>query len=66
VLINPQDEIGPALQAQLLIDRLAAPVFPDLVLAPHGEAGLATIGKGLAFLVMSSRHWLGRYAPVLP
>lgn len=66
VLINPQDEIGPAVQAQLLIDRLAVPVFPDLVLAPHGEAGLSVIGKGLAFLVMPLRHWLGRYAPVLP
>jgi len=65
VLITPQDEIGPAVQTQLLIDRRSAPVFPELVLAPHGEADLTAIGKGPVFLVMSWQHRLGRCAPVL-
>ena len=66
VPITPEDEIGPAVQTLLLIDCLAVRVFPELVLAPHGEAGLTAIGKGLAFLAVSPQHWLGRYAPVLP
>ena len=66
VPITPEDEIGPAVQTQLLIDCLAVRVFPELVLVPRGEAGLTAIGKGLVFLVMSPQLWLGRYAPVLP
>ena len=66
VLINPEDDIGPSVQTQLLIDRVTAPVFPEIVAAQGTAAALAAIAKGPVFLVVTSRQWQDGYAPVLP
>ena len=66
VLINPEDDIGPSVQTQLLIDRVTAPVFPEIVAAKDITAAIAAIAKGTVFLVVTSRQWRDGYAPVLP
>jgi energy-converting hydrogenase Eha subunit A len=66
VLFNPDDDIGPAVQTQLLIDRLAAPEFPELIMMRDATGPLAFIGKGPVFLGVPSDLWLGSYAMGLP
>jgi hypothetical protein len=66
VLLDPEDDIGPAVRTRLLIDRLNAPDFPEIVEAKGGRAAPAAIGKGPVFLVRPSKQWLREDAPVLP
>jgi hypothetical protein len=66
VLLNPDDDIGPAVQTQLLIDRLAAPVFPELIRMRGATGPLAFIRNGPVFLVVPSNLWTGTYATGLP
>ena len=66
VLLNPADNIGPAVRTQLLIDRLAAPAFPDLIMQGDATGPLAFIGKGPVFLLVPSDLWLGSFAIGLP
>ena len=66
VLFNSDDDIGPAVQTQLLIDRLAAPEFPELIMLRDATDPLAFLGKGPVFLLVPSDLWLGSYAIGLP
>ena len=66
VLVNPEDDIGPAVLTQLLIDRVTAPLFPEIIETKDGTAVLAVIGQGPVFLVLTARAWLREDAPVLP
>jgi hypothetical protein len=66
VLLDPADGLGAAVRTRLLIDRLTAPVFPDILETKGGRAALAAIGKGPVFLVLPSDQWLRHGAAVLP